>query len=595
MSDDGREIRLGPAKQRSVLAMLLSDAGEVVLGDQLVDGLWGAAAPPGARGTLHSYIARLRGVLHAGGVELERHAGGYLLPIEPERVDLHRFLRLVDEAQVVHEGRQATALLHEALDLCRHEPLAGLPGPWAAGARVRLGEVRVAAALRYHEIQLDSGHAERVVARIHEMAPAHLLDERLAAQLMTALCRCGRQVAAVRVYEEFAEHLESRLGVTPGPELRTLLQQILLAHPESTSSKTTRAPGGGGPFQLPAALADFVGREPALRELSGHLLAGREHGVGMAVISGPAGVGKSALAVHAAHRLRDAFPDGQLYVDLHGLDPRPADPAAVLERFLRALNVDHRSIPDGLEPRAEMYRALLAGRRMVVVLDGAAGEAQIQPLLPGTPGCAVVVTSRYRLAGLPGAGKWHLGMLTRDQALELLSRIVGHERVSREPEPSAALIERCAGLPLAVRIAGARLAARPHWPVRHLVGKLSGPRRCLDELSHGPADVRAALAAAYRLLDAPARHLFRLLGLVEARPFPASVAAALVGAALPAVHDTLARLVDLCLLDASADDAGEISFEMHELTRAYARERAMTEDPALERTRALARVPSHPA
>ncbi|MCK2215382.1 NB-ARC domain-containing protein [Actinomadura sp. ATCC 31491] len=605
-SDDGREVLFGPAKQRCVLAMLLSDAGEVVLADQLVDGLWGAAPPPGARRTLYSYVTRLRALLHTEDVELERRAGGYVLRVERARVDLHRFLRLVDEAQAAPETRRAAALLHEALGLCRREPLAGLPGPWAAGTRVRLEQVRVAAALRYHDIQLGSGHAEQVVARIYEMALAHPLDERLAAQLMTALYRCGRQAEALRVYEEVKEHLGDRLGLAPGSELQGLLQQLAPAEPAGRRDEPQAAPRTG-----PRIVAHGVppaaplGGRPAssrrdrrpgrpraqVRELARHLLAGAERGVGVAVLSGPGGVGKSALAVLAAHRLRQAFPDGQLYVDLHGLDPRPADPADVLGRFLRALGVDPAAVPPGVEQRAEMYRGLLAGRRVAVVLDGAAGEAQVEPLLPGTPGCAVVATSRLRLVGLPGARLWELGLLSPADALDLLRRVAGHQRVECEPEPSAALAGLCGGLPLALRIAATRLAARPHWPVGHLAARLADPRSRLDALSHGTADVRATLAAGYRLLDGTARRLFRLLGLVGPAPFPASVAAALLEVDVPAAHDVLAALVDVCLLDVTAPDGPDgAGFGMHELTWVYARERAEAEEPPAARAAALARA-----
>ncbi|MEV0631725.1 AfsR/SARP family transcriptional regulator [Nonomuraea wenchangensis] len=602
-SGDGEEVELGPAKQRSVLAMLLSDVGEVVLADQLVDGLWGAAPPPGARGTLYSYVARLRRALHAHGVELRRHTGGYVLQVEQEQVDLHRFLRLVDEAQAVHEGPRAAALLHEALSLCRRELLVGLPGPWAAGTRTRLEQVRVAAALRYHEIQLAAGRAEEIVARIYELAMAHPLDERLAAQLMTALYQCGRQAEAVQVYEAVKENLGSRLGVAPGPDLRGVLLRVLPdRHPAAPAASAVAphaaphaapvagvhlvgapvvgAPVVGRPRQLPAALADFTGRDQALDEVVRHLAGSSEHGVGLAVIAGPGGVGKSALAVQAAHRLCQSFPGGQLYVDLHGLDPRPADPAEVLERFLRALGVHRTAIPDGLEPRAEMYRDLLAERRVTVVLDGAGGEAQVQPLLPGAPGSAVLVTSRYRLPGLPGARPWQLGMLPRHDALDLLRAIAGHERFEREPRASDELVRLCAGLPLAVRVAGARLAARPHWPVGRLAARLADPRLCLDELSHGTADVRATLAAGYRLLEEPARRLFTSLGLDGRTRFSAATAAALLGADLPAAHDLLARLVEVCLLDAAGGD----EFVIHPLTVVYARERGQAEERATART-----------
>jgi tetratricopeptide (TPR) repeat protein len=311
----------------------------------------------------------------------------------------------------------------------------------------------------------------------------------------------------------------------------------------------------------------------------------------VSAVTGTAGVGKSALAVHVAHQLAAAFPDGQLYASLRGAHPHPLDPAEVLGGFLRALGVDGAAIPSAVEERAGLYRSLLAGRRVLVVLDDAGGEAQVRPLLPGSPTCAVLVTSRARLAGLEGARLLDLDVFDPEQAVALLGRIAGSGRVAAEPEAAAALARLCGYLPLALRVTGARLAARPHWRLAQLVARLADQRQRLDELTHGHLAVRASLGLSHRALEPVAKTLFGRLGLLQAPDVAAWAAAALLDSSVEQATELADRLVDARLLEVAGRDAtGQVRYRFHDLVRVYARERAEADDPPRERSAALARA-----
>jgi tetratricopeptide (TPR) repeat protein len=346
---------------------------------------------------------------------------------------------------------------------------------------------------------------------------------------------------------------------------------------------------------LPPAVADFTGRTEQVRQLVGLLASTGEGGAGAAVVvsavAGQAGIGKTALAVQVAHQLRDRFPDGQLYVNLRGAQQQPLPAALVLGRFLRALGVDGAAIPGDVEERAALYRARLADRRVLVVLDNAASEAQVRPLLPGTPGCGVLVTSRARLAGLEGARLVHLDVLEEPQALELLGRIVGAERVAAEPEAAAQIVGFCGRLPLAIRVAGARLAARPGWPLAQLVELLADARRRLDQLAAGDLEVRASLALSYQALTGEQQRALRLLGLLEVGDFSAWLAGPLLEVAHDQAEALVEGLADAQLLDlAAVGPGGANRYRFHDLVRLYARERAAAEDHPEERRVAVAGV-----
>jgi tetratricopeptide (TPR) repeat protein/transcriptional regulator with XRE-family HTH domain len=358
------------------------------------------------------------------------------------------------------------------------------------------------------------------------------------------------------------------------------------------------APGlgleGAVPCLLPPSVADFTGREAEVAAVLDLLGVDGVQGAKAVVISavaGKPGVGKTTLAVYVAHRLGGEFPDGQLYVNLQGAQAQPLEPGEVLARFLRALGMDGSSIPDGLEERAERYRTLLAGRRMLVVLDNAAGEAQVRPLLPGSPTCGVVVTSRARLTGLEGAHLLDLEVLPPRAAVELLARVAGPDRVAAEPEAAAAIVGYCGRLPLAIRVGGARLAARPAWSLARLAERLADEHQRLDELAAGDLEVRASIALSYRALSDRQQRVFRRLGLLEAPDFPAWVAAAVLDLDPARGEDLVDGLVDAQLLEIAGEDAvGQLRYRFHDLLRVYARECAAAEDPSRHQDAALARA-----
>jgi tetratricopeptide (TPR) repeat protein len=355
------------------------------------------------------------------------------------------------------------------------------------------------------------------------------------------------------------------------------------------------APEPTVPSLLPPSVTDFTGREEEVASVLGLLASdGAEepaHAVVISAVAGKPGIGKTTLAVHIAHRLRSEFPDGQLYVNLQGAQARPLDPSEVLARFLRALGMHGSSIPDDLEERAERYRTLLADRRILVVLDNAAGEAQVRPLLPGSPACGVLITSRARLPGLEGARLLDLDLLPFEAAVQLLARVAGPARTAAEPEAAAAIVGYCGRLPLAIRIAGARLAARPTWSLARLAERLADEHRRLDELTAGDLELRASIALSYRALPDLHRRTFRRLGMLDAPDFPAWVAGALLDLPTERAEELMEALVDAHLLEAGGiDQVGQARYRFHDLLRVFARERAVGDEDPAERTAALTRA-----
>ncbi|MET9242417.1 BTAD domain-containing putative transcriptional regulator [Nonomuraea sp. NPDC003709] len=435
-------------------------------------------------------------------------------------------------------------------------PLEGVPG---RGTQDRLDRAETTPGL---------GHPQEVIGD-------QPWEERAGDLLMLALAQEEQRARGVLVEEP---------GVEPGRDPRRLRVAVMGGEPD-------RAPLEGGVCQLPADIADFVGRQGELAAAVEALCPGGDQTpLPLCVVSGQGGIGKSTLAVHAAHQVRPEFPDGQLYVNLRGGDARPVDPEEALGRFLRALGVAGTAIPAGLDQRAELYRSILAKGRYLVVLDDAADESQIQPLLPGTPECAVLVTARRRLTALPAARLIDLPVMPPGDSLELLRGLIGAERAAGAPADADLLVQWCGGLPLAVRIAGIRLAARPHWALAQLVTRLSDTRDRLSQLSHGSQTVRASLAVGYHRLTAPARRLFRLLSTLEAPDFAAWVAAALLDLPDAEAEDLLEELVDVRLLDARRDPSGRTRFRFHDLTRVYARECAEADEREHERDAALRRA-----
>nr|BFE33772.1 transcriptional regulator AfsR [Actinomadura rugatobispora] len=598
------ELPLGPPQQRAVLVALLLRDGRPATAQELVDAVWGDQPPRRALGALRTYASGLRRVLEPGrgggprgGHRILVSVGdGYALRLPPDALDAALFEREAAAAGLARsQGRAAEArdLLRTALGRWRGEPLSGVPGPYARAQRIRLAERRLAALETRLELDLELGAHAELVPELTALVAEHPLRERLRGLLMLALHRTGRHADALAVYAETRRTLVEDLGIEPGQDLSALHRRLLAetgpAPPETSESEGPPdgpVPPARSPAQLPGDVPDFTGRARLVEELRETLLAEPRRAVAMVTVAGAAGVGKTALALHVAHRVRSGFPGGQLYADLRGAGSDPADPHNVLGAFLQALGVERDAIPAGLSERAALYRTRLAERRVLVLLDDARDARQIRPLLPGSPGCAVLVTSRSKPAG-PGAGRQvDLDVMEPGEARALAARIVGEERLDAEPAAVRDLLAACGHLPLAVRIVASRLAARPSWTVASLVERLADRRRRLAELRVADLAVEAVFQLGYNQLDAAQRRAFRLLALAEGPTLSREAAAALLGVPEYDADELCESLVDASLL--RSPTAGR--YRYHELLKLYARQRAEADEPPAERAAALHRL-----
>jgi DNA-binding SARP family transcriptional activator/tetratricopeptide (TPR) repeat protein len=594
----GRSVPLGGPRQRSVVAALAVDAGGSVPAETLIDRVWGQAPPARARHALHVYIARLRGLLSqqsepASPAGVVHQAGGYLLAVAPECVDLHQFRRIVDQARdpgCLDPGR--VALLRRALDLWRGPPLAELPGEWAVRVRQGWQQRYLDAVLGWAHACLRLGDPQAVITRLTDLTAEHPMVESLAAAYMRALYAAGRPSDALAHFLTVQRVLAEELGTDPGPELRRLHRQVLTADPglAPPAANPVRSPV---PRHLPAPPPRFAGRTRELAELD--YLHGSSRAV-ITVISGMAGVGKSALALHWAHRVAGRFPGGQLYVNLRGFDPggTPTQPAAAIRGFLDGLGVPPERIPADPDAQAALYRSLLADQRVLVVLDNVRDADQVRPLLPGSPGCLAVATSRSQLTGLvatDGAHPLILDLLSPGEARELLADRLGRDRVAAEPDAVAEIITRCGRLPLALAITAARAATHPHLALSALAADLGSARGGLDALDTGDpvADVRAVFSWSYQRLGADAARLFRLLGRHPGPDLSEPAAASLAGVPQRLVRPLLVELTRAHLLTEHA--AGR--YTLHDLLRAYASELTSSRDRDDDRDAALHRLLDH--
>ncbi|MFG2354416.1 BTAD domain-containing putative transcriptional regulator [Streptomyces sp. NPDC048521] len=588
-------LNTGSPQQRALLAALLLREGRTATAAELIDALWGAEPPSQALAALRTYASRLRKILDPGVLVSE--SGGYAVRSPGESaLDLAVAQELSAEAEKARAAGDlchAREVLNRALALWDGEPLAGVPGPYAEAQRARLEEWRLGLLESRLDMDLDQGCHAEAVSELTALTAAHPLRERLRELLMLALYRSGRQAEALAVYADTRRLLAEELGVDPRPGLRELQQRILqadpaLAEPSAPAAEPAAAPVR--PAQLPASVPDFTGRATVVSELSEVLSSASEaEGRVMAVsaLAGIGGVGKTTLAVHVAHRARPAFPDGQLYVDLQGAGPRPAEPETVLGSFLRALGTPDTAIPDSLEERSALYRSVLDGRRVLVLLDNAKDAAQVRPLLPGTEGCAALVTSRVRMLDLAGAHLVDLDVLSPDEALSLFTKIVGEERVAAEREAALDVVAACGFLPLAIRIAASRLAARRTWTVSVLAAKLADERRRLDELQAGDLAVKATFELGYGQLEPAQARAFRLLGLADGPDISLAAAAAVLDLPAEDTEDLLESLVDTSLLESAAPGR----YRFHDLVRLYARSCAERDEwPPSEREAAMSRL-----
>jgi DNA-binding SARP family transcriptional activator/Tfp pilus assembly protein PilF len=590
-------------QQRAVLAYVVLNANLVVSTARLVDALWGGAAPSTARTQVQVLISRIRQVLRSTDAEdvLATHAAGYRLVVGgDDEIDAVQFVdRLARARAAVADGQvlPAVDLYRAALALWRGPALSGAVGAFVEAAAARLEEQRLVAREELADVELTLGRHASLVGDLQELLDAHPLRERLVRQLMLALNGCGRRVAALSVFRQFSAALRDELGLDVSTDLAELHQSILRADPALRPAAREAAPAlpvpvkrvaVAPPAQLPGDVAGFTGRVRHLRQLDA-LLPGpdgeRPTAVVIAAVTGSAGIGKTALAVHWAHQVRDRFPDGQLYVNLRGYAAdMPLRPLGALARFLHALGVPAEQVPADVDEAAAMYRGRLADRRVLIVLDNANHPDQVRPLLPGGSGCMVLITSRDKLGGLvarDGAQRLTLDLLDPGDAIGLLTHLLVAERVAAEPAETAELAELCGYLPLALRIAAAHLIGRPQRRVGDLVAELrKGDRLAVLEMADDEqAAVRAAFDLSYHALPADARRMFRLLSLAPGVDVTAPAGAALADLTLREADALLDRLANAHLIDQHAD--GRYAF--HDLLRLYAGRRVWDEETTAQR------------
>jgi DNA-binding SARP family transcriptional activator len=599
-----RPLALGTAKQQAVLAMLLVEAGRPVATDTLVAQLWdGSCRPTAARGVVYSHLSRIRQLLRRFADEtetetaLERRSGGYLIRCPRQMVDLHRFRSLVELAR--DAGRpesERLRLLREAVNLWRGEPLAALPGEWANGIREACRHDHLDAVTLWARGELAAGYPASVIGPVSDLVRHFPLAEALIVELMRALHAAGRPAEALEHYIAIRKRLADELGVDPGAELVAAQRAILRRAPHTAGVGPPRI-ARSAPALLPLDAFGFVGRTDYLTRLDAILDAAREQPTAtiIAALSGTAGVGKTALAVHWAHRVRHRFPDGQLHVDLRGFDPAGAMPSReAVRRFLDALGVAPQRIPRDPAAQADLYRSEIAGRRMLILLDNARNSGHVRAMLPGSPSVVMLVTSRDHLFGLVatrGAHPVTLHMFTPAEARELLARRLGRDRVAAEPAAVDEIVQRCAGLPLALTIIGARAAAHPEFPLMVIAAQLGSPDGGLDALvgPDGTTDLRTVFSWSYRTLSAPAARLFRLLSTHPGLELSAAAAASIAGVALDRAGPLLTELAGAHVINESLPGR----YALPTLLRGYAGELAGRYDSAADRDAALHRLLGH--
>ncbi|MER5255052.1 MULTISPECIES: AfsR/SARP family transcriptional regulator [unclassified Streptomyces] len=583
-------LSMGSPQQRALLAALLLRDGRTATAHELIDALWGDEPPSQALAAVRTYASRLRKVLPAGVLVSE--SGGYAIAVADGALDLGLAEDLwaeAEKARGVGDLCQARSLVNKALSLWDGEPLANVPGPYAETERTRLEEWRLQLLESRLDMDLEVGCHAEAVSELTALTAAHPLRERLRELLMLALYRSGRQAEALAVYADTRRLLADELGVDPRPGLKELQQRILQADPalaEPSAAAPEPAASAVRPAQLPATVPDFTGRASFVTELSEILSAAEGRVMAVSALAGIGGVGKTTLAVHVAHVARTYFPDGQLYVDLQGAGARAAEPETVLGAFLRALGTADSAIPDSLEERAALYRSVLDGRRVLVVLDNARDAAQVRPLLPGMEGCAALVTSRIRMVDLAGAHLVDLDVMSPEEALLLFTRIVGEERVQSERKAALDVVAACGFLPLAIRIAASRLAARRTWTVSTLAAKLADERRRLDELQAGDLAVKATFELGYGQLEPAQARAFRLLGLADGPDLSLAAAAAVLDLPAEETEDLLEMLVDTSLVESAAPGR----YRYHDLVRLYARACAERDEPPSSGRDAMSRL-----
>jgi DNA-binding SARP family transcriptional activator/tetratricopeptide (TPR) repeat protein len=603
-----REIPVSSAKQRVVLAAMLLTPRQAVSSARLCELVWDGRPPRSSAVTLRSYVMRLRQVLGpAGGSRIVTAGRGYLIEAAEDEVDLTHYAAMcgMGEAAVsAREWEQAAELLTRAESLWRGHPLADIPCQELQDAETpRLEQLRLQAIQWRIEADLHLGHCGRLVPELHALVIQHPLREPFHHQLMTALYRCGRRADALAAYRQARGVLVQELGIEPGPDLRLLHQHILAGDPEPASAPGPVSPVGPAhprpsPRQLPPPVPNFIGRAAELQELAAMLNArAADRGTTMiAVISGAASVGKTALGVHWAHQVARTFPDGQLYLNLNGFGPTgsPVTQADAVSRILEAMQVPLARIPPSLDGRVGLYRTLLSERRTLIVLDNARDAEQVRPLLPGGAGSLVLVTSRSPLTGLvalEGARAITLSVLTGPEARQMVAQRLGVGRTTADRAATDQLIDACARLPLALAIATALVATRAGQSLSTVASNLSRADNRLDVLNTGEetTNLRAVFYWSYQALTAAAARMFLLLAEHPGPDISVTAAAGLAGLSPARASQALTELTDSQLIGEHTHGR----FAFHDLLRLYAAEMLTTLDSPAERHAAGQRMLDH--
>jgi DNA-binding SARP family transcriptional activator/tetratricopeptide (TPR) repeat protein len=595
---DAAVVPVNAGMQRALLAVLLLNAGRVVSVDELAEALWGASPPPSARVSVQNLVSRLRRVLGDGGHSLiASRPPGYLVTVDADELDVSRFEALLASARTAARAGswdQSAAQATAALALWRGEPLEDVESDALGLTEVpRLQQMRLQAVETRIDADLHRGRHADVVVELERLVAAYPLRERFHAQLMAALYGSGRQADALAVYQQARSALVEELGAEPAAELRDLHQRILAGDPALTLT-VPGAQAAAVPRQLPATVPGFTGRAAELAALTAMLdQAGGPGTIVISAIGGTAGVGKTALAIHWAHQVANNFPDGQLHMNLRGFDPSgtPATPETAIRGFLDALDVPPERIPADPQAQAGLYRSLLAGKRMLIVLDNAVDEQQVRPLLPASPASLVIVTSRNQLAGLAAADAARLitlDVLSHVEAVQMLTTRLGTDRATAEPGAVEEIASLCAYLPLALAVAAARAAARPGFPLTALADGLAESGGRLDVLDAGDpvTSIRAVFSWSTRQLSGAAARMLRLLGLHPGPDISVPAAASLAAVAEPRANRLLGELARAHLIEENVPGR----YSMHDLLRAYAAEQANAHDSQDDRNAAVGRA-----
>ncbi|WP_051105147.1 AfsR/SARP family transcriptional regulator [Catelliglobosispora koreensis] len=589
VNSDGHAFRvLGPVQatavilarrqQSDLLALLLVHAGQVLTVDRIIDLMWGGATPRTAASQIKNMVSALRNAL-PDTASLDRDRAGYRLTVAEGALDLTTFTKLTAQARGTDDPAESAALLRQALALWHGDhALAGVRANFADAARAHLGEQRLTALEALFEAELECGRHSDIVAELTDAVTAHPARERLVAQLMTCLYRSGRTTDALSLYRRTRETLVEEYGLEPGQKLRDLERLILSGDSSLDSPAPTLVPA-----QLPMEPHGFAGRADELAKLSART-------VGITAVLGTAGVGKTALALHWAHRVKAQFPDGQLYVDLRGFGDEGSSmaPADAIRCFLDAFAIDPSRIPDGLPAQTALYRSLIAGRKMLILLDNALSAEQVRPLLPGTPGCLVLVTSRNRLSGLvgtEGAYPLTLGLMSDADARHLLLARLGEERIRQDEAAVAQIVNLCARLPLALAMVSARASIHPDFPLSALSSELAQ----VLAGDGSAANVHSVFSWSYDQLSPVAASLFRLLSLHPGPEVSVAAAASLAGVPLAEARRLLTELAYTHLITERSPGW----FSLHALLREYARELVHANDSEAQRRAVIMRLTGH--